>query len=133
MIGDDSSDDFKRLRLRRAGLVVPDPDRFGGGVPAFVGRVTSTGSKIAVGKFLLVQPTYVLGPEVEGGPGGLTSVPTELVPVYLVGPGTPSTGDFLVCRFVDHRWAAERSNAGKGRIGDFGTIPLCFCTAIRTS
>jgi hypothetical protein len=124
-----SFDDFARLRLKRAGLVVPDPERFGGGVPAFVGRVTSTGPKIAVGDFLLVQPTFVLGSESEGGTGSLTSVPTDPVPVYLVGPGTPSTGDFLVCRFVDHRWAAERSKSGNQR-GGYGTIPNCFCTAI---
>jgi hypothetical protein len=129
MIGSDSFDDFSRLRLKRAGLLMPDPERFGGGIPSFVGRVTSKGSNIAVGKFLMVQPTFALGAEVEGGPGGLTSVPTDPVPVYLVGPGTPSTGDFLVCRFVDHRWAAERSKFGNDR-GGFGKIPLCFCTEI---
>ena len=130
MTGDGSYDDFARLRLNRSGLVVFDTDRFGGGIPSFVGRVISTGSKIAVGKFLLVQPSFVLGAEVEGGPGSLTSMPSETVPVFLLGPGLPSTGDFLVCRFVDHRWAAERSTSGRGPQGIYGTIPTCFCTQI---
>jgi hypothetical protein len=129
MAGNGAFDDFARLRLKRAGLVMPEPELSEGGVPAFVGRVISTGSKIAVGKFLMVQPTVVMGSEVEGGPGSLTSVPADPVPVYLVGPGTPTTGDFLICKFVDHRWAAERSKSGNGP-GGFGTIPLCFCTAI---
>ncbi len=129
MAGQGSFDDFRRLRLRRAGRVVSEPELFGGGVPAFVGRVTSPGSRIAVGKFLLVQPTFVLGVEVEGGPGAFAAIGVPTVPVYLVGPGTPSTGDLLVCRHIDHRWAAERSVAGKGR-GGGGSLSNCDCTEI---
>src|SRR4051812_34061924 len=129
MMGSGSLDDFARLRLKRAGLIVHEPERFGGGGPSFVGRVISTGSNISVGNFLMVQPSYVLGAEVEGGTGSLTSVPGDPVPVFLVGPGIPSTGDFLVCRHVDHRWTAERSGI-KGVTGGTGTIPSCLCTKI---
>lgn len=114
MAGLQSFDEYAKLRLRRAGLVVPDPEREGGGRPAFVGRVTSTGSRIAAGSFLLVQPTFVLGDEVEGGAGLFTTEEESSVPVYLVGPGTPSTGDYLICRHVDYRWVAERSRSGRG-------------------
>lgn len=114
MAGLQSFDEYAKLRLRRAGLVVPDPEREGGGRPAFVGRVTSTGSRIAVGSYLLVQPTFVLGDEVEGGAGLFTTEEENSVPVYLVGPGTPSTGDYLICRHVDYRWVAERSRSGRG-------------------
>ena len=46
-------DDFKQIRQRRAGWVWPESDLIGGGVPAFVGQVTSSGSNIGVGDFLL--------------------------------------------------------------------------------
>ena len=51
------------------------------------------------------------------------------MPVYLVGPGLPATGDYLVCRFVDNRWVAERTGGG-GSGGATGNLPTCFCTAI---
>ena len=129
MIDRVSRDGFERIRLKQSGLVWPDADLSGGGVPAIVGRVTSSGSNIAVGKFLMVQPTHVLGNEVEGGGGTFDAFGSSTVPVYLIGPAKPSTGDYLVCRFVDNRWVAERTKGGGGG-GGFGTIPNCFCTAI---
>ena len=130
MIDRRSRDDFWRIRMRGADLVWPDADLSGGGgVPAFVGEVMSSGSSIAVGHFLMVQPTVVLGPEVEGGPGNFTSFGSSTIPVYLIGPGKPVTGDRLVCRFVDYRWVAERTVVGTGD-GKVGTIPGCFCSAI---
>ncbi len=125
-------DDMERLRLTRDGLVWPEPDLAGGGVPAFLGQVTSSASSIGVGMFLLVRPTAVLGAEVEGGPGIFTAAGTTTVPVCLVGPEAASPGDFLVCRFIDNRWVAERTNisGGGGGSGGIGTLPTCFCTAI---
>ncbi len=125
-----AGDEFKRLRLRQAG-----PGRLGlesvgpgdgGGVPAFVGQVVSDAAAIAPGKFFLVQPATILGPEAEGGVAMLSSNPKADVPVYLLGPGRPAKGDALVCRFVDHRWVAEVSGAGP-----VGPTPIavqgCFC------
>ena len=122
--------DFERLRIRSAGRSLPGSNLMGGGVPAFVGQVTSQTPEIAVGDFLLVRPTFVLGQEVEGGTGTFTPAGSSTVPVYLVGPGTPSTGDYLVCRFIDNRWAAEKMNAGGGYHGPVGTIPFCSCSPI---
>jgi hypothetical protein len=123
-----SRDDFERIRLTRAGLVWPEPDLMGGGVPAFVGQVTSSSSMIGVGKFLLVQPTFVMGKEAEGASANFAAIGSSRVPVYLVGPGLPSTGDYLVCKFVDNRWVAERTTpASVIGTGTTGTVPLCFC------
>jgi hypothetical protein len=127
MIDSSSRDDFERIRLGRASRGWPDSDLMGGGVPAFVGQVTSPASKIAVGDFLLVQPTFVLGSEVEGGAGIFTQVGTSTVPVYLIGPGLPSAGEYLVCRFVDNRWVADRMSGG-GDVGVGITLPFCFCS-----
>lgn len=95
-----------RLRLRAAG---PLPPRFASpGSAVMVGRVVTAAP--AVGKFLLVHPVSVSGDEVEAAPGLTGADTTVTVPVYLVGPGVPATGDLLVCRFVDYRWVAERSS-----------------------
>ena len=121
--------DLERLRLAGAGLNWLDDDVAGGGVPAFLGRVTTAASLIGLGKFLMVQPTSVLGREVEGGPGQFTAVGSPTVPVYLVGPARPATGDYLVCKYVDNRWVAERSG-GSGGSGGGGKIPGCLCDPI---
>lgn len=122
-------DEFQRIRQNRARWVWPQDNLSGGGIPAFVGQVTSSGSMIKVGSFLLVQPNFVLGPEVEGGSGVFSPFGSSTIPVYLVGPGKPSTGDYLVCRFVDNRWVAERTLASTGT-GKVGSLPFCFCDPI---
>jgi hypothetical protein len=123
--------DFERIRLSRAGRVWPEPDLSGGGIPAFVGQVVSSSSKIEVGSFLLVRPTTVLGDEAEGASGRFTGVGSTTVPVYLIGPGLASPGDYLICKFVDNRWVAERTTPSGGTgSGSVGTLPLCFCTEI---
>ena len=72
----------------------------------------------AVGKFLMMNPVSVLGAESEGAAGVITVNSSVKVPVYLVGPGVPQTGDLLVCRFVDYRWVTQRrtptSHPGSG-------------------
>jgi hypothetical protein len=131
MIDQVSRDDFQRIRLRREAWVWPGLDPMSGGVPAFVGQVTTSTSLIAVGDYFLAQPTFVMGPEVEGGVGSFTPIGSTNVPVYLVGSGTTATGEYLVCKFVDNRWVAERSNVGGGTGGGIvGTIPFCFCSPI---
>jgi hypothetical protein len=129
MIDRGSLDQFKQIRQRRAGWVWPEADVIGGGVPAFVGQVTSSSSIIGVGDFLLVQPNSVLGQEAEGGSGVFTPFGSSTVAVYLVGPAKALTGDYLVCKFVDNRWVAERF-APSGGGGGGVTIPSCFCTSI---
>ncbi len=123
-------DDFERIRLTRAGRRWLDDNLDGGGVPAFVGQVTTTSTLIGVGKFLMVQPTAILGQEIEGGGGQYAAVRSSTVPVYLVGPGKPSTGDYLVCRFIDNRWAAERMTTKGSYGGPTGIMPDCFCSPI---
>lgn len=125
----DSRDDYRRIRRQAEDRVWPDTDLSGGGVPAFLGQVTSDSSQIAVGKFFEVLPTFVLGEEVEGGVGQLIPSGSTNVLVYLVGPEVPSTGDYLPCRFVDHRWVAERAHVG-GAVVPIGSIPGCSCTPI---
>jgi hypothetical protein len=129
MIDRVSRDDFERIRLRQAALALPEDNLVGGGVPAFVGQVTTASTLIGVGNFLMVQPIFVMGQEVEGGAGQLSTVGSSRVPVYLIGPGLPATGDSLICKFVDNRWVAERSG-GAGSTGNTGVIPNCFCSPI---
>jgi hypothetical protein len=121
-------DDLWRLRLRNDAFRTPWPSLASGGSPAFVGKVTTASPAVAT--FVLVNPVTVTGAEVEGGPGVLTADPDATIPVYLIGPGVPATGDDLVCRFVDYRWVAERVTGGTPDGGKVGVIPNCFCTAI---
>jgi len=133
MIDQSSRDDFERIRHGDAQLRWLADNLEGGGVPAFVGQVTTASTLIGVGKFLLVQPTFVLGAEVEGGSGDLVAVGSSTVPVYLVGPDDAKTGDYLVCRYVDNRWAAERTVLAASGGGGTGTLPGCFCNPIPAS
>jgi hypothetical protein len=131
MIGRLLDDDFERIRLARAGLRWLDDNLAGGGVPAFLGQVTTASSLIKVGSFLMIRPNTVLGAEAEGGSGLFTPVGSATVPVYLVGPSKPATGDYLVCRYVDNRWVAERmDSAQSGNSIATGVMPGCFCNPI---
>jgi hypothetical protein len=96
--------------------------------PAFVGRVFA---QLAVptspGRFASVHPVAVLGAEGEANPGTLLVDTSTMVLVYLLGPGVPAAGDDLVCRFVGHRWVAERMDDGGGTMI---SLPGCPCAAI---
>jgi hypothetical protein len=134
MIDRISRDDLERIRLGKPGRHWLADNLDGGGVPAFLGQVTTPSSLIGVGKFLMVQPTSVLGPEAEGGSGQFTAYGSSTVPVYLVGPDLAVTGDYLVCRFVDNRWAAERSTGSQSGGGSTGTTIIgCECPKVPTS
>ena len=104
----DNRDETDRLRYRLDQLgreLATTPDT---GSRAFIGKVATATASIAVGKFLTVNPVTVTGAEVERGPATLTVDTTSTVLVDLVGPGLPATGDYLLCRWTDYRWAAER-------------------------
>ncbi|WP_435010384.1 hypothetical protein P12x_001647 [Tundrisphaera lichenicola] len=124
----DVINDFAKLRSRKIRPIDLVPTS-GGTLPAFVGQVVPVGSKVAVGSFLLVRPIQVLGSESEQASGSFSVEPGDSVPVFLIGPGTPSTGENLICRFVDHRWVAERQKVRTGS-STFGTIPNCSCNTI---
>lgn len=130
MIDSASRDDFLRIRQGRGRHPAVPEVGSEEGSPAFVGRVTSSGSALGVGKYLMVRPTAVLGVEVEGGSGTISDVGSSSIPVYLVGPGLPSAGDFLICKFVDNRWVAERDGGKANGGGKVGSIPNCFCDPI---
>ena len=119
-------DDFLRLRVRDEakadhglGVRADDP-------PSFLGQVASVGSKIGVGKFLIVNPVAVLGPDVEGGVGTFSVDAATAVPVYLLGPTAPARGDYLICRFVQHRWVTDRPGAAPAANPVIG-IAGCTC------
>lgn len=123
------TDDFERLRLRKAGLVPHDNPMVSDTCPAFVGQVTTAAPE--VGKFCLVTPTDVTGPETAGGIATLTASPGSIA-VYILGPAAPIMGEYLVCRHVDYRWVAERMSSASGHGGGGGGVPLpgCFCSPI---
>jgi hypothetical protein len=126
-------DDFERLRRRQQALRRLDPERGGGGAPAFLGQVAST-TGLAAGQFYPMNPAQPLGSETEGGAGQFTVDTSTTILVDVLGPGTPSKGDILICRFVDHRWVAERSGSGNGGAGaTTGVIPNCSCSPIPTT
>jgi hypothetical protein len=128
----EARDDLDKIRFGLSGTDPDEPEPPGGGSPAFVGQVTTPTSKIQVGDFLLVQPLAILGPETEGGPGGIYPADSARVPVLLLGPSLAATGDNLVCRFVDNRWVAERFSVTTPG-GSIGTIPYCFCSPMPAS
>ena len=127
----DGFDDLARLRIARQAFRRPGPLLASGGSPGMIGRVTTASPM--VGTFCLVNPLATFGSESEG------SAPTFAVPdvdarvaVYLLGPAAPVTGDNLPCRYVDHRWVAERMSSGGGS-GGTTTLFDCFCSPIPTT
>ncbi len=127
--------DFERLRLSQSRF-----DGSGGvarsdALPSILGRVVTTEASIQVGRFCQVVPSLVLGAEREGGVGvfaDLAAIPGSgmnpaTVSVYLMGSFVPMTGDYLICRFVDHRWVAETTGGGTTHGGGGVSLPSCFC------
>ena len=122
-------DDLDRLRLRRAGFTIPDPDRAVAGTPRILVKVVSVAPNLAVGTFFLANPVVATGAEVEGGVGTFDVDTTRTIAVYPAGPGVPATGDLVVARFVDHRWVAvKRSGAGTPPI--MIGYPGCLCSTV---
>ena len=123
--------DFERLR--GAALNPGRSGSFGQGdaLPAMLGRIISVQAKVKPGQFCRVAPAEVLGVEGEGGLGvfadQVQAANAPPVLVYLLGSFVPAVGDYLVCRFVDHRWVAETSG-GTIVHGSSGILlPSCFC------
>jgi hypothetical protein len=100
--------------------------------PALVGRVFGNPSvPTTPGTFFSVHPVDVSGAEAESGTGVLSADTSRSFLVYVVGSQAPAAGDNLVCRFVGHRWVAERMKGGGH--GPVVTIPGCPCQAIPTT
>lgn len=122
--------DFERLRARASGW-----NAVGGGapshaLPSFLGRVATDNASIRLNDFCRVVPTTVLGDEREGSAGLLAPAASDSasVLVLLIGTFVPSQGDYVVCRFVDHRWVAETSGGARPAPGQGGVaLPSCFC------
>ncbi len=127
--------DFERLR--RAQLRLDWSGGAGGSdaLPSLLGRVVTTEASIKVGGFCKVIPSVVLGVEQEGSAGIFADSATvsssgtnpSTVFVYLLGSFVPMPGDYLICRFVDHRWVAETTGGGKSHGGGGISLPSCFC------
>ena len=122
--------DFERLRATRTRLIPPGGEAMSDALPSFLGRVVSVETSLKTGEYVKVIPATVLGNETEGTSGTFTAqsgtCPTVLV--YLLGSFVPMTGDYLVCRFVDHRWVAETTGGGISHGHGTVVIPACFCT-----
>lgn len=104
-------DDADRLLSRREGFAAPRPGLPSPGAPAFLGQVASSGTNLAVGKFMLVNPVEITGSEAEGATPSYATDTTRTVPVYVVS-GPPAAGARVICRRVDHRWVAATPPAG---------------------
>lgn len=117
------SDDLYRLRIDRSNSRPIDRGTTSSASPAFVGKVTSTGTNLGAGKFARVTPQMLLGDEVEAGAGTKADQPGSQL-VYILGPSAPATDDLLVCRFVDYRWVAERMTGGGSGGGICDGCPL---------
>jgi hypothetical protein len=117
-------DDFDRLRARRGDARPVDPGLAGRGSPSFVGKVTTTGGSLGVGKFFKVNPVVLTGAETEGGAATATVDTSTTILVYAVGPTAPATNDLVVCRYVRYRWVADNQSGvvvGGGPSPGFGT------------
>ncbi len=97
--------------------------------PAFVGRVVAVSSlPVANELYYAVHPVTLLGEETEGGKVVAVEDVNTLIFTCVIGSQTPSVGDELVCRFVNHRWVAERYGHHSGVV--VGVIPGCACVQI---
>ncbi len=97
------------------------------------GEVVSVGTSLRAGQFCKVVPTTVArGRDRKGVAASFARQPrggyraSAPVLVYLLGSFVPATGDYLVCRFVDHRWVAETTGGGTSH-GTGVMLPSCFC------
>lgn len=123
-------DDLGKERLRRS-----DPRRWDSGMyrpvagaPAMVGVVTAGAGGGSVpattGAYFLVHPVDVAGAENEGGVGLYTTGAAE-IPVYVTGAVVPVAGDPLICRFVGHRWVAQKDSPTVACGSLCVTVPGC--------
>ena len=105
------------------------------GQPSFVGRIFADAKQpIAPGYYYLVNPVAVLGAESEGGAPTLVVDATTTALVCVIGTKAPSSGDDLICRFVENRWVAERYGVSPPPPPPPPPPPVtitgCTCTAI---
>ena len=127
--------DFERLRIAQSRFDWSGENVGSDALPSFLGRVVTTDANIKVGRFCQVVPSVVLGLEQEGAGGVFadsamvsgSGTSSAKVSVYMLGSFVPTTGDYLVCRFVDHRWVAETTGGGNMHGGGGVLLPSCFC------
>ena len=102
---------------------------FGGLVavfPAVVGCVSANASTpIVSGTFVTMRPVDIAGVESEASPGVLSEDNSCTFLAYVIGSTAHTVGDYLVCRFVGNRWAAERMGGGNAAV----VIPGCPCSS----
>ena len=68
----------------------------------------------------------------EGGPGLLSVDQSTTLSVFVLGPGVPREGDDLICRFVGHRWVAEKMTGSRPSTVDLGNCLCEFVPAVLT-
>jgi hypothetical protein len=99
----------------------------GSSYPKLVGSVFGNPTvPTSTGAYFSVHPVDVAGTEGEGSPGTLLVDTSRSLLVYVIGSKAPAAGDYLVCRFVGHRWVAERfAKTPPGVL-----IPGCPCASV---
>ncbi len=98
--------------------------------PSFVGCVYAHPTvPTTMGNFVSVHPVFVSGTEGESSPGSLVVNSAVTVLVNVIGSQAPAAGDYLICRFVGHRWIAERMGSNQNTVSLYG----CPCTEIPTT
>ena len=100
-------DEAKRLRIRDAtlsdGFSQTGRDPSLGTVCLVVQTKTVSAYPTGAQSFYACSPLTILGPEVEGGPGALTSGGSTLFALNL-GSAIPPIGVNVLATFVDNRW-----------------------------
>ena len=125
---------LRRRQVRDASEVARRPIGLSpAGQPSFVGRIVADARQpTAPGYYYLVNPVAVRGAEAEGGAPLLVADTTTSALVCVIGTKAPSSGDDLICRFIENRWVAERYGATSPPPPPPPppTIPGCTCTSI---
>jgi hypothetical protein len=94
--------------------------------PTLVGQVFGNPTvPTSIGRYYSVHPVDVSGVENEGGAGTLASDPSRTFLVDVIGPQPAIAGEFLICRFLGNRWAADRMGNGQGQVV---IVPGCPCS-----
>jgi hypothetical protein len=95
--------------------------------PTIVGQVFGNPTvPTAVGQYYSVHAVDVWGKEAEGSAASLSVDTSRAFLVDVIGPKPAVAGDYLICRFVGHRWVADRMG-GKGQSVSI-SIPGCPCS-----
>jgi hypothetical protein len=105
------------IRARQDALPAPAIDPSCGCLknPVVVGQVFAAPTvPTTTGAYYWVHPVTVSGTEIEGTAGVFTTDSANGFLCYLVGSKPAIVGDYLLCRFIGHRWVAERFKLTSG-------------------